>query len=254
MTMLQRLLRRELTGPATETQSDPLLAHVTDADRRIVERALHYSMTGAPRMLALVDAVRYCVIREVPGAFAECGVWRGGSVLAMILTLQELGVADRDIYLYDTFEGMTVPTEEDVSDLEGPALATWREAERANRRAWDEEFGAHTFNEEAVRSLLVDTGYPVERLRFIRGPVEETLPDAAPEELALLRLDTDWYESTRHELTHLFPRLRQAGVLIIDDYGHWHGARRAVDEYFSAEHPPLLLSRIDYTGRIAVKQ
>src|SRR5436190_1952792 len=82
----------------------------------------------------VVEAVRYCVRRELPGAFAECGVWRGGSVLAMILTLQALGRSDRDVYLYDTFEGMTEPTEQDVSRAEGQALAEWRAAQRRGSR------------------------------------------------------------------------------------------------------------------------
>jgi O-methyltransferase len=84
--------------------------------------------------------------------------------------------------------------------------------------------------------------------------VERTLPDRAPAEIALLRLDTDWYESTRHELVHLYPRLSAGGVLIVDDYGHWAGAKRAVDEYLGEQAEPLLLHRIDYTGRIAIKQ
>ena len=104
-----------------------------------------------------------------------------------------------------------------------------------------------------MRALLLNTGYPHDLLHFVRGPVEQTVPAQAPARLALLRLDTDWYESTRHELEHLFPRLAPGGVLMIDDYGHWEGARRAVDEYFASEHPPLLLSRVDYTGRVAVK-
>jgi hypothetical protein len=82
--------------------------------------------------------------------------------------------------------------------------------------------------------------------------VESTIPEHAPESIALLRLDTDWYESTRHELTHLYPLLVPGGVLIIDDYGHLQGARKAVDEYFRDR--PILLSRTDYSGRIAVKQ
>ena len=65
----------------------------------------------------------------------------------------------------------------------------------------------------------------------------------------MLRLDTDWYESTRHELEHLMPLLQAGGVLIIDDYGHWQGARRAVDEYLDRTGMPLLLSRTDYSGR-----
>jgi O-methyltransferase len=209
-------------------------------------------MTGVARLLAAIDAVRYCVGRSVPGALVECGVWRGGSILAMILVLQELG-NERDIYLYDTFEGMTEPTAEDVSELDGAALADWERAREEDRQPWTEMFGNDVFNEDDVRALLLSTGYPEHRLHFVRGPVEQTIPEVAPDDIALLRLDTDWYESTRHELVHLFPRLQQGGVLIVDDYGHWRGARRAVDEYFSSSHPPLLMTRIDYTGRIAIK-
>ena len=91
-------------------------------------------------------------------------------------------------------------------------------------------------------------------MHFVRGKVEDTLPERAPDQLALLRLDTDWYESTRHELVHLYPLLAPGGVLIIDDYGHWDGSRKAVDEYFDGEADPILLSRIDYTGRIGIKR
>jgi hypothetical protein len=227
---------------------------VSDADRAIVGRAFPYTMTGVPRLLALIDAVRHLVKRDVPGDFAECGVWRGGSVLAMILTLQGLGVADRHIHLFDTFEGMTAPTAHDTSPLDPPALERWTAAERNGERAWNELFHPEAYNEQSVRATLLATGYPPELLHFVRGPVEETLPARAPESLALLRLDTDWYESTRHELEHLYPRLASGGVLIVDDYGHWEGARRAVDEHFSQPgEQPLLLHRIDYTGRIAVK-
>jgi hypothetical protein len=210
-------------------------------------------MTGPARLQATIEAVGYCVRRDIPGAFAECGVWRGGSVLAMILMLQELGRDDRDIYLFDTFEGMTAPTEHDVSPLDPPALSTWKEAADREERPWSEMFSPEVFNEEGVRKTVLATGYPAERVHFVRGAVEETLPDGAPPTLALLRLDTDWYESTRHELQHLYPRLSPGGVLIIDDYGHWEGARRAVDEYFEGSAPPILLNRIDYTGRIGVK-
>ena len=232
---------------------DGLVDHASETDRRIVERALPYTMTTPARLLALVDAVRYCVTRGLDGAFAECGVWRGGSVLAMLLTLQDAGVSDRDVYLYDTFEGMTQPRADDTSPFDPPALDTWHEAERADRVPWEELFEPTTFNEDAVRAVLTATGYPAERLHFVRGPVEQTLPGAAPDRLALLRLDTDWYESTRHELVHLFPRVTSGGVLIVDDYGHWQGARKAVDEYMRVEGLVLLLNRIDYTGRIAIK-
>lgn len=242
------------TPPLAAPPADLLLEHISPEEQAIVERASPYTMTGTRRLLALIDAVRYCEARGIQGAYAECGVWRGGSVLAMILTLQELGGSARDIYLYDTFEGMTEPTEIDTSPLDPPALETWQAAHRDDQRPWAEFFRPDVFNEDAVRSLLLSTSYPADRLHLVRGSVEETIPKAAPESLALLRLDTDWYESTRHELRHMFPRLAVGGVLIIDDYGHWHGARRAVDEYFGSEHPELLLTRIDYTARMAVKQ
>ncbi len=246
-----RRLRERGTPPRDLAHED--LALLDAADRAIVERALPYTMTGVARLAALVDGVRHVVRGGIPGALAECGVWRGGSVLAMALTLLELEETDRDLHLYDTFEGMTRPTEHDVSALDGAALPTWETARAQDRRAWAELFDPRDFNEDAVRATLLSSGYPARRVHLHRGPVEETLPAAAPNPLALLRLDTDWYESTRHELEHLYPLLAPGGVLIVDDYGHWQGARRAVDEYFEAHPPAPLLARIDYTGRIAVK-
>jgi hypothetical protein len=246
---LRRLLARRAAGAGEPAE----LAGVSAADRRIAEAALPYTMTGPARLIALVDAVRYCVRRGVPGAFAECGVWRGGSVLAMVLTLQDLGVDDRDVFLYDTFEGMTEPGEHDVAADDRPALEEWRRARARGERAYGGLFDPRLLDPEAVRATVLSSGYPGDRVHLVRGPVERTLPERAPERLALLRLDTDWYESTRHELEHLYPRLSPAGVLIVDDYGHWQGARRAVDEYFAAAPPAPLLSRIDYSARIAVK-
>lgn len=239
--------RPELAPPPTGDLLD------SDADRRIIERAAPFTMTSTERLLALIDAVRYCVVRGLEGAFVECGVWRGGSVLAMILTLQEVGADDRDIYLYDTFQGMTEPTEHDVSWQDASALEEWNIAREASDRPWAEIFGSQAFDEQSVRETLHATGYPPSRLHLVPGPVEATIPAHGPGSVALLRLDTDWYESTRHELRHLYPLLVSAGVLIIDDYGHWKGARKAVDEYFAAEAEPPLLHRIDYTGRIGVK-
>jgi O-methyltransferase len=100
---------------------------------------------------------------------------------------------------------------------------------------------------------MLSTGYPEEKVHFIKGKVEETLPSVLPDQLALLRLDTDWYESTKHELIHLFPLLDSRGLLIIDDYGHWQGVRKAIDEYFSEHKLNLYLHRVDYSCRVAVR-
>lgn len=242
------LLKRLRTPDAAAIPSD-----LAAADAAIIRRVRPYTMTSPERIAALLGAVDYVVRRGLPGAFAECGVWRGGSVLAMVLRLLELGDTGRDIYLYDTFEGMTQPSEHDQSRYDGSALQAWKRAAAAGQRAWDGMFNSQVFGIEQVRKVLVDSGYPAARLHLVQGPVESTLPAAAPPSLALLRLDTDWYESTRHELVHLYPLLAPGGVLIIDDYGHWDGCRKAVDEYFAENGSPLLLARVDYTGRIAVK-
>ncbi len=171
----------------------------------------------------------------------------------MILTLQDEGVSDRDIWLYDTFEGMTEPTERDISPYHVPALQAWKEAQSKGTRAYDFFFDEQIYNEDFVRNLLTATGYPQERLHFIRGPVEQTIPSRLPDQFALLRLDTDWYESTQHEMEHMYPRLVDGGILIIDDYGHWTGSQVAVDEYFAKQSKTVMLSRIDYSGRLHIK-
>jgi O-methyltransferase len=220
----------------------------------IYERVRPYTMTNLLRVNALVQGVQHVVQRGVPGAFVECGVWRGGSVLAMLLKLQQLGAADRDIYLYDTYDGMTAPDEKDTSPFEQPALVTWQGAVNMGLRAWHHFFKPDIFSFEQVKDTVLSTGYPAARIHFVKGDVRETIPAQAPETIALLRLDTDWYDSTRHELLHLYPRLGVGGVLLIDDYGHWDGCRKAVDEYFSAGGaPPLLLNRVDYAARLAIK-
>lgn len=251
---IKRLLRGPSLAIGSERADTNSFMRSLDAGERTrVERAQPYSMVGPERLVANMDAVAYIIKRRVPGALVECGVWRGGSVLAMILTLQDLGVTDRDVYLFDTFEGMTEPSKHETSRFSEPALETWTAAQREGRVPWEPMFGPDEFDLEGVRNLIAGTGYPSEHLHFIVGRVEETLPDRAPERIALLRLDTDWYDSTVHELKHLYPRLASGGVLIVDDYGHWDGCRKAVDEYFSTTGPDVLLARIDYSARMAVK-
>ncbi|HKG47251.1 MAG TPA: TylF/MycF/NovP-related O-methyltransferase [Pyrinomonadaceae bacterium] len=209
-------------------------------DVEIIRAVEPYTMTSTERIHALIQAVRHIVRSRIPGDMVECGVWKGGSVMAMALSLLQLGDRDRSLYLFDTFSGMTPPTARDV-DFEGQQAHTILDEVRCEASQQD------------VENAVFSTGYDRERIHFVPGRVEETIPAHAPELIALLRLDTDWYESTQHELLHLFPRLARGGVIIIDDYGHWRGARQAVDEYITQNEVPLLLNRIDYTGRIGVK-
>jgi hypothetical protein len=219
-----------------------------EQDIKIYNAVKAYTMTSPERVKALIDAVRYLVANSIDGAMVECGVWKGGSTMAVALILKELGNEDRELYLYDTFSGMSAPTDADRSHDGDDARAEFSKTKIA------EDASDWCLSPlEEVKENVFSTGYPKENIHFIKGKVEDTIPGSIPKEIALLRLDTDWYESTRHELIHLFPLLKPKGVLIIDDYGHWEGARKAVDEYVSEKALCILLQRIDYTGRIAIK-
>jgi len=225
-------------------QEHPLPPDFGDEEAEIIRAVRPWTMTSPERIYALIQAVRYVVGASIPGAIVECGVWRGGSMAAIARTLLQAKDESRELYLFDTFEGMPTPSTQDV-DYSGKQ-ASQVLLEDVGSRCTDAPF-------EHVQQLLHGTGYPVERIHFVRGKVEETIPVNAPDSIALLRLDTDWYASTKHELVHLFPRLAKGGVLIVDDYGHWKGSRQATDEYFAQNRMPILLNRIDYTGRIALK-
>ena len=207
-----------------------------------------YTMTSPERIFSLCEAVKYVQGNNIEGDIVECGVWKGGSMMAVADTLLGSGDTSKNLYLFDTFEGMPPPTENDV-DIAGIAAETLLDSE--DKSVEESVWCRATL--DIVKDALASTGYPDEKVHFVKGMVEQTIPRCIPDKIALLRLDTDWYESTKHEMEHLFPRLCKGGVLIIDDYGHWQGARKAIDEYLENNNVRILLNRIDYTGRIAVK-
>lgn len=219
---------------------------LSEIERNIVRTVQPYTMVSIERIVNVILAVKYVVQHRVPGDIVECGVWRGGCTMAAALTLKSLGDTTRRLYLYDTFEGMSEPTETDVS-FDGHRASTLLAKDPRGTGTWC------AASLEDVRVNLFSTGYPASQIEFVPGKVEETLARVTPTIVGLLRLDTDWYESTQSELTHLYPLLQPGGVLIIDDYGHWQGARRAVDEYVARLPHPTYLHRIDYTGRILIK-
>jgi O-methyltransferase len=215
----------------------------------IIRQVHPYTMTSKERVATLCDAVRHICAANIRGDIVECGVWRGGSMMAVAQVLRHCGDEERCLYLYDTYEGMTAPSTEDVDPFGVPAAHTHGKDGRSGSKEhvlWTPE------SVDGVRSALASTGYDMEKCLFVKGAVEKTIPSIAPDNIALLRLDTDWYESTRHELIHLFPRIVDGGILIIDDYGYWRGSRKAVDEYLSTISPKIYLHRIDDCGRLAV--
>jgi hypothetical protein len=245
------LLNRLARALGLEIRRYPGSAPDLDAETLETIRLVRpFTMTTVDRIAALCDAVRYVARNGISGDIVECGVWRGGSMMAAARTLLQAGDAKRHLYLFDTFEGMTEPGAADISFEGRPAAELLGLTNRTDPRT--ESYWCYAPIDQ-VKVAMQSTGYDDAKIHLIEGRVEISLPNRAPDRIALLRLDTDWYESTYHELVHLYPRLCGGGVLIIDDYGHWQGARRAVDRYLAEQGVKLLLHRIDYSCRIAVK-
>jgi O-methyltransferase len=229
---------------------------INSVEKAIIDHVINPSnssnaltMTSIDRLWAAISSIKYVVENKIEGDIVECGVWRGGCSLAMAMMLKELG-SKKKVFLFDTFEGMTKPTTYDIDAKTGiPAINTYNSLNCETHNEWcyaSLEDVKHHFNAAGL------TEYPV----YVQGDVLETLRNAdnLPNKVSLVRLDTDWYESTKYEMEVLYPLLQCNGVLLVDDYGHWQGSRRAVDEYFaSLAMPAPLIWKTDYTGRGCIK-
>jgi O-methyltransferase len=233
-----------ITPPRSVREQNP---DITDREWEIYSAVKPFTMLSVERILANVRAIEHVVRNDIPGDIVECGVWRGGGSMAMALALK--GHSPRTLWMYDTYAGMTDATDKDISHSGASASALVSAAKQLRTADRSLKLGCVSLDE--VRANMMTTDYPISRIKFVEGPVEQTIPGDVPDRISLLRIDTDWYASTLHELIHLYPLLSPDGILIVDDYGHWQGARKAVDEYFEGQ--PLFLNRIDYTGRLVVK-
>jgi len=217
-----------------------------DPDTAATIRAVReYTMLPYDKLVPVIDAARYIAAERIAGAVVECGVWRGGAMMSIARTLMAAG-DERDLYLFDTFDGMPPPSDKDRAN-DGVAAAALL---AGRQRTTSDHIWAYASLAD-VQQAMSSTNYPAEHVHFVPGLVEDTLPGRAPEKIALLRLDTDWYESTRHELQHLPQRLSPGAVVIFDDYGTWAGARQAVDEWLPTLPHPLFLVRTG-EARVAV--
>jgi hypothetical protein len=223
--------------------SDPFFIEIA---QKVRPHTLTFT-AGAEGPWALYQSIEHIVRNRIPGDIVECGVWSGGSMLLAALALIHFGDTSRRIYLYDTFAGMPRPDPIDARWDGLPALPTWERFQQSGR-SWC--FGG---GQDHVRGVVASSGYPPDQFVFVEGRVEDTLPATRPEHISLLRLDTDLYSSTYHELVHLYPLLTPGGILIIDDYGAFQGAKIATDQFIAENQLPLFLSRIDVSIRLAVK-
>lgn len=195
-------------------------------------------MISHERFTNNIHAVIYVENRKIEGDIIEIGVYLGGSILSMMLTYEKTKALAREFHLYDTFEGMTPPTEVDI-DLHGYSAKMLLEVDNNIRcigKLDDVKSNIHRHTSIVPRYHVGD----ILKNKYV------------PEKIAILRLDTDWYESTKHELDTFYDSVVPGGVIIIDDYGHWKGSRKAVDE-FLALHPGLTLYRIDNEGVYFIK-
>jgi O-methyltransferase len=202
---------------------------ITETEVQILMMSKPYSMTPPMRIINTIRAVEHVVKNKIPGSFVECGVWKGGNTMAALQMMLLMGEHTREVYLYDTFEGMAKPTEVDVRINDGASAQSMLEAEI---KTTESHMWCYSPLDQ-VKNDVNKVGYPQDLLTFIKGKVEDTIPKTMPTQISVLRLDTDWYESTIHELEYLYPLLSPGGILIIDDYGCWNGCRKAVDEYFA---------------------
>jgi hypothetical protein len=225
--------------------------HISDAFfidllRKITPHTLTLA-AGVEAPWALYQSLEYLVRNNIPGDIVECGVWSGGSMLLAAHALIHFGDTSRRIWLYDTFDGIPKPDPVDARWDGTPALHTWEHFRKTGRR-WG--YGG---TRDHVRQVVCASGYPADQFVFVEGLVEDTLPASRPNRIALLRLDTDLYRSTYHELTHLYPLLPTGGILILDDDGGFQGVGRAADQYFTETRQPVFLPRINAGVRLLVK-
>lgn len=215
--------------------------HCSSETQRIVDLTFRETMTEPLALVGLIEAIQYINKFGLEGDIVECGVWRGGSMMAAA----HQSILDgnlRKIWLYDTYEGMTPPQENLDTRL------------MTNKPVHVDEYEKWNAPLELVKQNLEKTGYQTNLIEYVRGSVLDTLKVRVPSKIALLRLDTDWYDSTKIELEYLFPLLTSGGILIIDDYHYFSGSKKACDEYFQDNKIQLMLSRIGSVAAMGVKQ
>lgn len=226
------MLRRvnELHATIDQIHADEL-AHYSeiqgDEFKELFALACPFSMVHVPGFYNVYQSLNYIRDNSIPGDLVECGCALGGVAIFMRLCLTRWGM-DRTIHLFDTFVGPPIGSRDIIH---GGQELVWSAAMENHRVGTEQN--------------IIDVTGSLEGFRIVEGFVEQTLPATTMPELALLRLDTDFYESTKIEFELLYPKLRRGGVLIIDDYGYFQGSRRATDEYLATIRPTPLLNRID---------
>jgi hypothetical protein len=224
----------DVVDPSDEV---PLLTPETDLD--IIRQVQAHTMLSNTQLAFLLRTISLIVHKQIPGDIVECGVWRGGASALMARKLYEMGETTRNIWMYDTFAGMVDPTEIDYSLYYNKSAESLLKSSNKASHIWA------LASKEHVSRVMEMSLYPEERIHLVEGDICQTLRVQKPSQIALLRLDTDWYESTKNELCELVPLLAPGAIVVIDDYGIWAGSRAATEEYFLANPPRPIIEFID---------
>ena len=225
---------------------------ITKSEKSILDVCSKYSMTGYERMYFLIKAIEHIKYDKIDGDFVECGVWKGGNLILFEKMMEKLKIK-RKIYAYDTFEGMPEPGKFDYTYKKESAKKIINSLRQKKADPKKNIVLAECSLEKVKQNYNKNTKLN-KNLTCVKGQVEKTLKikKNLPKKISILRIDTDWYESTKVELEILFPLLSKNGFLIIDDYGYWSGAKKAVDNYFQKKSVSLF--KIDFTSRFVIKK
>lgn len=219
------------------------------------------TMVTLPRLISLVEQVRHCEQADVPGAFVECGVWKGGCMGLMALANLRYGKARRDLHLFDAFTEICEPDETIDGDRAVREVRAWTRGAggTAGRltalTGFYDAFGGPGTLEENVELLERKIQYDARKIHYHKGWFQDTLPTDASTvgAIAILRLDGDWYASTKTCLEHLYDQVVPSGYVIIDDFDTYDGCRKAVDEFIASRGLSVQLHRVDADCRYWVK-
>jgi hypothetical protein len=224
-----------------------VIAEATEEENLMMSTCTPYTLTPKIRMWSVIQSMKYIIENNVEGDIVESGVYKGGNLILCKKMLNLFNISNKKIYGYDTFEGMTEPTSNDKDIFGENPFKMWKKSQKEDYNDW-----CYSSIEEVKKSFEKETGNS-QSLNLVKGRVEETLLKEVnlPKKISLLRLDTDWYESSKIELEVLYPRLVKGGVLIIDDYGHWEGVKKSVDDYFLDKN--IWLHYVDYGCRLLIK-
>ena len=222
------------------TELDPLI----DRDFRKIYKKIEkeFGKADPTSSYTVYNCLKHIIQNKIKGDLVECGVFKGKMIAVMIETLNFYNSSEKNIYLYDTFEGMTPNSEVD------------KHVDTGQKNQVKLEKGDNYCDIESVQKNLENFNYDEKKIFYIKGDVKETLEGRLPDQISLLRLDTDFYESSLIELEKLYPKVNNSGFVIYDDYGHWIGQKKATDEFFTNKNIKPFLVRTSRKERLEVKK